>query len=225
MPKKKNVKPTIDWNSNLDDFKNAAKNVGSGVNSFLKPGGGLDELTGANDVKRFIQNPSIPNLGGVALSATQYVGGPAAQQIARGISRTARYTTRVLPDQIARTAQTSSRYASRIIPDEIARTAGSASRYAARVIPDEVGRTVTKVLRLGNNTGQLNTLQNTTRQIAGRSVSTERVISPAKIAQGRALYQASQSTPKIAGMMQGMAVANVIRQTEKLSNKKNNKKK
>ena len=225
MPKKKNVKPTIDWNSNLDDFKNAAKNVGSGVNSFLKPGGGLDELTGANDVKRFIKNQSIPNLGGVALSATQYVGGPAAQQIARGISRTARYTTRVLPDQIARTAQTSSRYASRIIPDEIARTAGSASRYAARVIPDEVGRTVTKVLRLGNNTGQLNTLQNTTRQIAGRSVSTERVISPAKIAQGRALYQASQSTPKIAGMMQGMAVANVIRQTEKLSNKKNNKKK
>ena len=225
MPKKNVVKPTIDWNSNLDDFKNAAKNVGSGVNSFLKPGGGLDELTGANDVKRFIQNPSIPNLGGVALSATQYVGGPAAQQIARGISRTARYTTRVLPDQIARTAQTSSRYASRIIPDEIARTAGSASRYAARVIPDEVGRTVTKVLRLGNNTGQLNTLQNTTRQIAGRSVSTERVISPAKIAQGRALYQASQSTPKIAGMMQGMAVANVIRQTEKLSNKKNNKKK
>ena len=225
MPKKKNVKPTIDWNSNLDDFKNAAKNVGSGVNSFLKPGGGLDELTGANDVKRFIKNPSIPNLGGVALSATQYVGAPAAQQIARGISRTARYTTRVLPDQIARTAQTSSRYASRIIPDEIARTAGSASRYAARVIPDEVGRTVTKVLRLGNNTGQLNTLQNTTRQIAGRSVSTERVISPAKIAQGRALYQASQSTPKIAGMMQGMAVANVIRQTEKLSNKKNNKKK
>lgn len=225
MPKKKNVKPTIDWNSNLDDFKNAAKNVGSGVNSFLKPGGGLDELTGANDVKRFIQNPSIPNLGGVALSATQYVGAPAAQQIARGISKTARYTTRVLPDQIARTAQTSSRYASKIIPDEIARTAGSASRYAARVIPDEVGRTVTKVLRLGNNTGQLNTLQNTTRQIAGRSVSTERVISPAKIAQGRALYQASQSTPKIAGMMQGMAVANVIRQTEKLSNKKNNKKK
>ena len=225
MPKKNVVKPTIDWNSNLDDFKNAAKNVGSGVNSFLKPGGGLDELTGANDVKRFIQNPSIPNLGGVALSATQYVGAPAAQQIARGISKTARYTTRVLPDQIARTAQTSSRYASKIIPDEIARTAGSASRYAARVIPDEVGRTVTKVLRLGNNTGQLNTLQNTTRQIAGRSVSTERVISPAKIAQGRALYQASQSTPKIAGMMQGMAVANVIRQTEKLSNKKNNKKK
>lgn len=225
MPKKNVVKPTIDWNSNLDDFKNAAKNVGSGVNSFLKPGGGLDELTGANDVKRFIQNPSLPNLGGVALSATQYVGAPAAQQIARGISRTARYTTRVLPDQIARTAQTSSRYASRVIPDEIARTAGSASRYAARVIPDEVGRTVTRVLRLGNNTGQLNTLQNTTRQIAGRSVSTERVISPAKIAQGRALYQASQSTPRIAGMMQGMAVANVIRQTEKLSNKKNNKKK
>ena len=187
MPKKNVVKPTIDWNSNLDDFKNAAKNVGSGVNSFLKPGGGLDTLTGANDVKRFIKNPSIPNLGGVALSATQYIGGPAAQQIARG--------------------------------------AGNAARYAARALPDEASRIVIKTLRLGNNTGQLNTLQNTTRQIAGRSVSTERVISPAKIAQGRALYQASQSTPKIAGMMQGMAVANVIRQTEKLSNKKNNKKK
>ena len=225
MPKKNVVKPTIDWNSNLDDFKNAAKNVGSGVNSFLKPGGGLDELTGANDVKRFIKNPSIPNLGGVALSATQYVGAPAAQQIARGISRTARYTTRVLPDQIARTAQTSSRYAARIIPDEIARTAGSASRYAARVIPDEVGRTVTKVLRLGNNTGQLNTLQNTTRQIAGRSVSTERVISPAQAAAGRGLAAFNETRPLTQGRLEGLVAGNMLRQIVVNSNKKDTKKK
>jgi hypothetical protein len=187
MPKKNVAKPNIDWNSNLDDFKNAAKNVGSGVNSFLKPGGGLDELTGANDVKRFIKNPSLPNLGGIALSATQYVGGPAASAIARG--------------------------------------AGNTARYAARILPDEASRIVTKTLRLGNNTGQLNTLQNTTRQITGRSVSTERVVTPAQAAAGRGLAAANEARPLTMGRLQGLAAANFIRQTEKISNKKNNNKK
>jgi hypothetical protein len=187
MPKKNVVKPTIDWNSNLDDFKNAAKNVGSGVNSFLKPGGGLDALTGANDVKRFIKNPSIPNLGGVALSATQYIGGPAAQQIARG--------------------------------------AGNAARYAARALPDEASRIVIKTLRLGNNTGQLNTLQNTTRQIAGRSVSTERVISPAQAAAGRGLAAFNETRPLTQGRLEGLVAGNTLRQIVVNSNKKDTKKK
>ena len=173
--------------SNLDDFKNAAKNVGKAYNDFMKPGGGLNELTGFNDLTRFAKKPSIANAGGVALSAVQYLGGAPASAIARG--------------------------------------AGNTARYTARILPDEVGRVVTKVLRLGNNEGRLTTTGNTVQNIYGRSVATERIVSPTKIAAGQAFARSNQVRMETQGILKGMAAANVIRQTEKISNKKDTKKK
>jgi hypothetical protein len=177
--------------SNLDDFKNVAKSVGTGINNFIKPGGTLTkfnrEVTGFNDLTRFAKKPSIANAGGVALSAVQYLGGAPASAIARG--------------------------------------AGNTARYTARILPDEVGRVVTKVLRLGNNEGRLTTVGNNVQNIYGRSVATERVVSPTKIAAGQAFARSNQVRMETQGILKGMAAANVIRQTEKISNKKDTKKK
>ena len=172
---------------NLDDFKNAAKAVGGAYNDFMKPGGGLNELTGFNDLKRFAQNPSITNAGGVALSAVQYLGGAPASAIARG--------------------------------------AGNTARYTARILPDEVSRVVTKVLRLGDNQGRLTTMGNSIENIVGRSVATERVVSPAQAAAGRGLAAANQARPLAQGRLEGLAAGNLIRQIVVNSNKKDTKKK
>jgi hypothetical protein len=80
-------------------------------------------------------------------------------------------------------------------------------------------------LRLGNNTGQLNTLQNTTRQIAGRSVSTERVVTPAQAAAGRGLAAANEARPLTQGRLEGLVAGNMLRQIVVNSNKKDTKKK
>ena len=196
--------------SNLDDFKNAAKNVGKAYNDFMKPGGGLNELTGFNDLTRFVKNPSKGNLAGLGLSATQYLGGSGASALSNAIGRSAGNTAR---------------YAARILPDEVARAAQATSRYASRVIPDEVSRVVTRVLKLGDNQGRLTTMGNSIQNIVGKSVATERVVSPAQIAAGRGLAAANQARPLAQGRLQGLAVGNFIRQTEKLSNKKDTKKK
>ena len=175
----------------LADFKNAASKVGGEINNFLKPGGTLTkfnrEVTGFNDLARFVKNPSVTNAGGVALSTVQYLGGAPASAIARG--------------------------------------AGNTARYTARILPDEVSRVVTKVLRLGNNEGRLTTVGNNVQNIYGRSVATERVVSPAQAAAGRGLAAANQARPLAQGRLEGLAAGNLIRQIVVNSNKKDTKKK
>lgn len=177
--------------SSLADFKNAASKVGGEINNFLKPGGTLTkfnrEVTGFNDLARFVKNPSVTNAGGVALSTVQYLGGAPASAIARG--------------------------------------AGNTARYTARILPDEVSRVVTKVLRLGNNEGRLTTVGNNVQNIYGRSVATERVVSPAQAAAGRGLAAANQARPLAQGRLEGLAAGNLIRQIVVNSNKKDTKKK
>ena len=177
--------------NSLADFKNAASKVGGEINNFLKPGGTLTkfnrEVTGFNDLARFVKNPSVTNAGGVALSTVQYLGGAPASAIARG--------------------------------------AGNTARYTARILPDEVSRVVTKVLRLGNNEGRLTTVGNNVQNIYGRSVATERVVSPAQAAAGRGLAAANQARPLAQGRLEGLAAGNLIRQIVVNSNKKDTKKK
>lgn len=107
----------------------------------------------------------------------------------------------------------------------IARGAGNTARYTARILPDEVSRVVTKVLRLGNNEGRLTTTGNSVQNIYGRSVATERVVSPAQAAAGRGLAAANQARPLAQGRLEGLAAGNLIRQIVVNSNKKDTKKK
>lgn len=173
--------------SSLADFKNAAQKANSAIYSFVTPGGGLHDLTGFNDLKKFAKKPSVTNAAGVGLSAVQYLGGAPASAISRSVGNTA--------------------------------------RYAARILPDEAGRLVTKVLKLGNNQGQLTTMGNSIQNIVGKSVSTERYVSPAQSAAGRGLAAANQARPLTQGRLEGLVAGNLIRQIVVNSNKKDTKKK
>ena len=200
--------------SSLADFKNVVVKVGSkigkDVNAFLKPGGGLEELTGYADAKRFVDKPSVTNALGVALSAAQYIA-PQAKPISEIRAVNAANTARNLP--VAESALTKTM---RLTKNEI-----TGMREGTLLGVGEVRRTTPPT-----NMDQSNLFG---RDMAARNFTAfETAKSPASVSQGRALaasQSALQQGKQAEAMLKTIAVTNAARQIVTMSNKKDTKKK
>ncbi len=200
--------------SNLNDFKNAVVKVGSKVgkdlNSFIKPGGGLEELTGYADAKRFIKNPSVSNALGIALSAAQYIA-PQAKPISEMRAVNAANTARSLP--VAESALTKTM---RLTKNEITGMREGTLRGVG-----EVRRTTPPT-----NMDQSNLFG---RDMGARNFTAfETAKTAASVSQGRALaasQRAIQQGKQAETILKTVAVTNAARQIITNSNKKDTKKK
>jgi hypothetical protein len=200
--------------SSLADFKNVVVKVGSkigkDVNAFLKPGGGLEELTGYADAKRFVDKPSVTNALGVVLSAAQYIA-PQAKPISEMRAVNAANTARSLP--VAESALTRTM---RLTKNEITGMREGTLRGVG-----EVRRTTAPT-----NMEQSNLFG---RDMGARNFTAfETAKSAASVSQGRALaasQRAIQQGKQAETILKTVAVTNAARQIITNSNKKDTKKK
>ena len=200
--------------SSLADFKNVVVKVGSkigkDVNAFLKPGGGLEELTGYADAKRFVDKPSVTNALGVVLSAAQYIA-PQAKPISEMRAVNAANTARSLP--VAESALTKTM---RLTKNEITGMREGTLRGVG-----EVRRTTAPT-----NMDQSNLFG---RDMGARNFTAfETAKSAASVSQGRALaasQRAIQQGKQAELILKTVAVTNAARQIVTNSNKKDTKKK